>query len=219
MQNELRLPSHKKTVSFREPTVQDAIDLSKLNPLQEERGVTWWLNTLQDKPYPSENWTQEDRQVALLLTFFMTQEEVSRQVTYTCRHCEDTHRFSVDYSSLATQNIEQHDKIPTVEILDGEYKLSPLTGKDLEEIEAFRLQEPKDEQLRLFVISKRLGVNGEDLVKLPMKKYVALWREADENLPLLFHGIDFTSSHTCPKEGLESQIALPFQANDFIPRI
>ena len=219
MLNQLRLPSHKKTVNFREPTVQDALDLSKINPNLEERAVTWWLNTLQEKPYPAENWTQEDRQVGLLLTFFMTQEEVTRQVTYTCRHCEDSHRFSADYSALATQNIEEHDKIPTVDLLDGEYQMSPLLGSDLEEIEAFRMTEPTADQLRLKVISKRLKIDSEEFTKMPMKKYVSIWKEADEKLSELHHGIDFGTTHTCPKEGLESQITLPFQINDFIPRV
>lgn len=222
MQNELRLPSHKRTVNFREPTVQDALDLSKINQAYEERAVTWWLNTLQDgKTHPAEEWTQEDRQVALLLTFFMTQEEVNRAVTYQCRHCEETHRFSADYSALATQGIEQHNKIPSVDLLDGEFKLSPLLGKDLEEIESFRLQqpEPSTDQLRLLVISKRLGVNGDEFAKMPMKKYVKILTEADANLEKLRHGIDFSTTHVCPKEGLENQITLPFQTNDFIPRV
>ena len=223
MKNKLRLPSRKRTVQFREPTVQDSIDLAKVNPAFEQQAVSWWLNTLQEGPkqVPAEEMTQEDRMVALLLTFFMTQESTTRSVSYDCRHCGGNHSFDADYGKLATQGIEEKESIPTVDLLGGEYTMRPLDGAALEEIEQIRLGDAtiQEDQMRILIISKRISFPVEEIAKLPLKKYVALLKDMDEKLPELFHGIDFTTTHNCPVGGEESQISLPFQVTDFLPRI
>ena len=223
MKNKLRIPSRKCEVVFREPTVQDSIDLASIHPDHEEQAVSWWLNTLQDgkKKLPAEEMTQEDRQCCLLLTFFMTQSDTARRVTYDCQFYGKSHPMIVDYAELATVGLEEKDEVPSVELLDGEFTMRPLDGQALEELEMERLGNPtiKQEQIRLSVVAKRLSLTSEDLIKLPVKKYYDLLKEMDEKLPLLFHGIDFTKSDECPEGGGTNQISLPFQTADFLPRV
>ena len=221
MQNEFRLPSQDKMITFREVTVQDALDLAQLNPKFEEKSTSWWLTNLQDGDvYPAKQWSQEDRIVGLLYLYFLTQDDVQRRVSYTCQHCGESHTFSADYGALAKNPLNQFDVWPTAQLQD-EYQLNPLTGEDLEELEMLKLQDPAptDDQLRLQVIAKRLRTDPAQLAKLSLTKYISLMKEAESKLEEIRHGIDLTVSHICPAEGLDSQIALPFRANDFIPRV
>lgn len=222
MKNELRLPSHDRTVTFREVTVQDALDLAGFHTNFEEKAANWWLTTLQDgEVLPAEEWSQEDRIVGLIYLFFLTQDNVERQVSYNCKHCGNEHQFIADYGVLAKQELKTFDEWPTAKLKTSNYKMQPLTGAHLAEIEILRMQDPKptEDQIRLQVIARRLRIDAEELTKLPLKKYAAVLREAEEKLEDLRHGIDLGTTHVCPEEGLESQIALPFRTVDFLPRI
>lgn len=221
MKHELRLASQDRTVKFRAVTVQDALDLSAISQQQEERATTWWLNTLQDEEtfYDSLEWSQEDRTLGLLFLFFLNQETVDRGVSYECSVCGENHRFNADYSELARKDVKTLDEWPTVE-LNGGYKLQPLRGRDLEAIESMRLEDPNNEtRLKLAAVAARLSTTPETLAKLDLGVYISLLKEADDKLSELRHGVDLVVEHPCPIGGGKTRLILPFQANDFIPRI
>lgn len=225
MNSEMRLASHNRTITFREVTVQDAMNLSQIPERQEEKAVTWWLNTLQEgEVFDAREWSQEDRLLGLLYLFFLTQEDVKRNVSYQCGTCEERHTFLADYAELAQRNVETKDVWPTIALQDGKYTLQPLTGKDAEELEEFRLSqpEPNQNQIRLHTIARRLQVTPEELTGLSLKAYSTLLREAEEQQEQLVHGITFTVERHCPnakEEGEATRIVLPFQTNEFLPRI
>jgi len=224
MLSEMRLCSHNRTVKFREITVQDAISLSKVNEKLEEKATTWWLNSLQPEEdrFDSAEWSQEDRMLGLLYLFLLTQEDVKRNISYECTQCGERHTFLADYSFLATKNVEALEAWPSVSLLDGKYTMEPLRGKDLEELEQLRLSETdmSDNQFKLQVLAKRLKQPADELAKLTLKEYVQLLTEADEKIGELTHGIDLTTEHECPnKGGAVSRIVLPFQVDEYLPRI
>lgn len=225
MNSDLRLCSHNRTVSFRPVTVQDAIDLAQINPQLDEKATTWWLNHLQVEGlqhYDSKEWSQEDRIVGLLYLFFLNQDDVIRNVSYQCSHCEERHTFNADYSELVKKDMEVKEQWPSVELKINKktYKLQPLTGKDLEDLEQLRfIEKLNEQQIRLQTVARRLGMKAEELSAMSLKDYTKLIVAADENLDKLFHGIDLVTEHDCPNGGGKSRISLPFQADDFLPRI
>jgi len=222
MESKLTLPSSGREITFREVTVQDSLDLSSMNPDMEERAATWWLNTLQTgEVFDSREWSQEDRTLGLIYLFFLTQDDVKRRVSYSCDHCGERHTFTADYAILAQREVKTLESWPEIPLLEGQYQLRPLRGSDMEELEQMRLSTPTptDSQIRFAVIAKRLGADPEELKSLSLTSYSQLIKEAESHLDEMEHGVSLRTTHECPEKGGETNVSLPFQINDYLPRL
>jgi len=141
------LPSNtKKTVKFREPTVDDCMAFCDLNIELEERSTTEYLNALQGDNYDdSINWTGDDRRMALWWIFINTHQDLDLTYNYHCQHCDEEHYFNVNMVQL-DNTVKTLDRKPVevVKTLINDelvpITVSPLNGRALQYIEQVHIE-------------------------------------------------------------------------------
>lgn len=136
-------PTHK--VTFRAPTVEDAIYFCKSTEATEERDTTEYLNMLQpdETRSDSRNWTANDRRTALWWIFINSRADAIIDFGYTCSHCGDEHWHNCDMYKLM-ENLEVLAQQPHMEAtlnVQGkpyDWLLCPLDGSAMERLEMLR---------------------------------------------------------------------------------
>lgn len=143
------LPSNPKTViSFRTPTVADAMDCSEINPDFEERATTKYLNSMQvGEVRDSALWTAQDRRAALWWIFISSNPDPSATFSYECTHCGKVHHQDLDLMSLDAMatHLKREPVIRTTVNTNGkpvEWQIVPLDGRSVEFFERYRANNP-----------------------------------------------------------------------------
>lgn len=141
---EFTLPSNPAiVVRLREATVSDAIDFSGIADQSEQVATSLFLDRVQyDKARWSDpkKWTGEDRVWALYWYWLHTEKDHDVALSYNCSVCGEKHTQLVDFRSFADTYIPLQGKHERDFEFEG-FKISvhPLTGEDLEELEARRI--------------------------------------------------------------------------------
>lgn len=144
------LPSRPGTrITFRMPTVDDAIYFCKSTETTEERDTTEYLNMLQEQSNLSDSrrWTASDRRTALWWIFVNSRADTVIDFGYTCQHCGEEHWYNCDVFQL-TSDLTVLTTQPYKEVtipVDGkpfEWSLTPLDGYAMERLEIMRATLP-----------------------------------------------------------------------------
>lgn len=204
-------------VLIREATTAEALDFCDVLPEHEEALTTKFLNTIQDKESftDSQQWTAEDRRLALFWYWLHTTEETFVSLEYECPHCNGTHKHEFDMRELA-DGYQEITGMASRDIVFEDRKLliAPLTGLHMEELENMRLAlsvenenspwaEKKKAEIRFhklkFALSmaddhekssyKRDAALNNWLRELPETKYQALQEKVGEALQSMVHGL------------------------------
>ncbi|KIF50977.1 hypothetical protein [Vibrio owensii] len=129
-------------VLIREATTAETLDFCDVLPEHEESLTTKFLNTIQDKESftDCQQWTAEDRRLALFWYWIHTTDDTFVSLDYECPHCQEMHTNEFDLRDLA----EGYQEIEGMASRDLSFEgrklvISPLTGKDMEELENMRL--------------------------------------------------------------------------------
>lgn len=185
-------------ITLREATVSDLLDFADLDPGHEEEVTTLFLNRLQDKATfkDSKEWTGEDRRFGLFWYWLHTTDDCDVAISYQCGHCGEDHTFLQDYRKLgegyiSIKGMPERD----IEHNGKEYMVKPLTGSDMEYLEAMRGTEEKPgTSLRAMIGLERtcraLGVKTDDLLPMACSEYLTLRDKVESSLADMRHGLD-----------------------------
>jgi len=223
-------------ILMREATVSDLLDFADLDPDHEEEITTLFLNRLQDKGtfVDSLTWTAEDRRFGLFWYWLHTTDDCDVAITYQCGHCGKSHTFLQDYRKLA-EGFTSMQGLPEREFdySDTRYTVKPLTGEDVEQLEAMRMMgDSKSDQLKrkLERISRTASIPMEKVVGLSLKDYRSIEELIETALMDMQHGLEAEQAdgkislilppHKCPNEKeAMTRVRVLFRTDDFIPAL
>lgn len=138
-------------VHFRTPTVDDAISIAELSPDFDESIANQYLRDIQDikknkggQVFDPEQWTIEDRKLALMWIFVQSREDHLVPLSYECKHCNQRHYVDIDITDIMeTATTIQGKPTREIEFRHGDETMQatvkPINGAESELLEQLRL--------------------------------------------------------------------------------
>ena len=171
---EFSLPSDpKKTIKLHEATVNDALDFSSVDPSLEEMATTLFLNTIQEKDtfVDSKTWTGEDRRYGLFRYYLETTRDVAIPLSYNCSICGKQHTQDIHLSKILN-TYRPMDGEPFREFVHEGHNIivAPLTGADLEKLEAYHYDLATSEDVDLDTLSSEERRDLEKMLRLKRQR-------------------------------------------------
>ncbi len=212
---------------------------------------TEFLNAMQSREsfLDSAKWSQQDRHIAMLIIYLEVYKGNFDKIQETfemteCRFCKEDHSVTVDYRELLNPDrpnggIKRLEKLPEFKIDKEKYKVHPLNGRYLMDVENLHRRYPpgcveallkgeREDRFGEFFDSDEYAALQEEERILTICAYLHkpfsdfddyfhfknLWYHIEPLLPQLEHGISWETTFTCPTKKAEIRAEYPEGAVD-----
>ncbi len=239
-----KLLSRKHKVLFERLTTEQGKAVFSHTKAFREAWNTEFLNAMQCKDtfLDAAKWSQQDRHVAMLIIYLEVYKDNFDKLQekfelMKCQFCGEDHSIAVDYRELLNPDrpaggIRSLKKLPEFKVDNTKYKIYPLNGRYLMDVENLHRQYPSgcidalhkgggEKPYREFLESNKYAALQEEKSILTICAYLHkpfsdfgdyfeyknLWSSIEPLLPELDHGISWQMAFTCPvkKDELRAQ--------------